>query len=103
MFKKNKKLREECWNIDYSFIHWLNGHLKIFKEDAGQVIDLEYHRISYKDEKYSLLELVDKMITLTDYLKNENNYYFPENEEDTINKTNELLDLFKASFFYLWW
>lgn len=99
MFRKNKKLKEECWNLDYSFIHWLNGHLKIFRDDASKIIDLEFHMLSYQGKDITLLEAIDRMIVLTNYLKIEDNYYF----EDNVNKINELLDLFKLSFTHLWW
>ena len=99
MFRRNKKLKEECWNLDYNFIIWLNGHLKIFRDDAGKTIDLEFHMLNYQGKDITLLEAINRMIVLTDYLKFEDNYYF----EDNVNKINELLDLFKLSFTYLWW
>lgn len=100
MFKnKKKKIKEECWNIDYSFIQWLRPRLEIFKEDAGKVIDLEFHKFEYKDIEYSQLELLDRMIELSTYL--EDHYY--DCEPEIITMTYELLDLFSLTFRSLWW
>lgn len=100
MFRKKKEIiREECWNIDYSFIKWLRPRLEIYKEDASKCIDLEFHKFTYKDIEYSQLELIDRMIELLLFL--EDNYY--DISEEVVTKTYELLDLFSLTFRSLWW
>ena len=37
---KKKKLKEECWSLDYSFIVWLNQHLKVYLQDAQKIVNL---------------------------------------------------------------
>lgn len=99
--KKEKLMREECYDLSFSFIEWLNKRLKVYKEDAEKYIDLEYHRIMYKDEEYTMLALLNKMIDLSNKLMDEDYYYDFGPEVD--NDTNELLDIFKVIFPYLWW
>ena len=100
MFKKwkNKKLKEECWNIDYSFIKWLNIHLKQYIEDAGKTIDLDWREYEYGGITYSLKGIIERMIYLSDELTNE---YYAVN--DVYEYTEELLDLFRLVFYDLWW
>lgn len=98
---KKKRLKEECWNIDYSFIKWLNEHLKQYLIDAGRYVDLEYHKFDYKGENYTQKQLIDKMVELTDWLSEEEFYYGAPEEVD--HKVMELLDIFKITFYSLWW
>lgn len=101
MFKKwkNKKLKEECWNIDYSFIKWLNIHLKQYIEDAGKIVDLTFREYEYCGETYTTEDIIKRMIHLSDELINE---YYAVND-DVYEYTEELLDLFRLVFYDLWW
>lgn len=94
---KNKKLSRECWNIDYSFIKWLNEHLKVYLKEASKVIDLgkEY---KYCGVEYTLKSVIERMIYLSDKLTND---YYVVN--DVYEYTDELLDLFRLVFYDLWW
>ena len=76
-----KKLRQECWNLDYELIKWLNEHLKIYKEDACKVVDLEYKKYKYHKTELTQLQIIDSLIEITNYLSDENNYYV-EDEYD---------------------
>lgn len=102
MFKsKKQKIKEECYDLNYSFIEWLNTRLKVYKSDAIKTIDLTYHKIMYNNTEYSLLELIDMMIDITDYLMLDKHYY--DYSKETDEQTNKLLDIFKITFNYLWW
>lgn len=92
---------EETWNLDYSFIKWVNSRFKVYKEQAGKIVDLEYHKFTYKKKTYTQLELIDKVIDLTDeYIKNANaNWY-----DDTLDPIkNEVFDIFKKIYWSMWW
>ena len=102
MFKTRKKrLKEECWNINYSFILWLNEHLKVYKIDAIKYVDLNYHKFNYKDKEYTQLEIIDKLIELTNTLIQDEKYFELKNEVNDI--VTEMLDLFVLVFPALWW
>lgn len=95
---KNRKLRKECWNIDYQFIKWLNKHLKVYLEDAGKVVDLTFREYEYCGKTYTLEGVIKRMIYLSDELTNK---YYAVN--DVYEYTDELLDLFRLVFYDLWW
>jgi hypothetical protein len=64
-------------------------------------VDLTYHKIMYNDTEYSLLELIDIMIDITNHLILDKHYY--DYSKETDEQTNKLLDIFKITFNYLWW
>ena len=100
-----KKLRQECWNLDYEFIKWLNEHLKIYKDEASKVVDLEFKKYKYekKNLEYSQLGIINRLIDLTEYLlMNYYNYQSME-AEAMIKAKDEMYDLLKLVHFDLWW
>lgn len=98
---KKQKLREECWNVNWQFVLWLNQHLKIYKDDALHYVDLEYHKFEYQGQEYTQLQLIDKLIEITDWLIADERYF--DWTEETSNKTNEMLNIFVLIFESLWW
>ena len=66
--KKNLEISRDCWNLNYSFITWLNERLPVYKEEAGKHIDLSYHNFTYKGERCSFAQLIDRMIELVSEL-----------------------------------
>lgn len=99
-----KKLKEECWNLDYSLVVWLNEHLRVYLEDADKVIDLAYYKFDYEGETYTLKEIIIKLIAITDYLKDK--HFADSSSEDleiTERKKDEMYDILKMIHYYLWW
>lgn len=98
---ENVRISRECWNLDYSFCDWLNKHLKVFKRDASKLINLEFHKYEYKGKEITQLEVIDRLIELTDY------YIYTEDYltdlDIDVEKVDEMLDLFKLVFYDLWW
>ena len=90
---------DETWNLDYEFIKWVNSRFKKYKEKAGKIVDLEFHRFEYEDKEYTQLELIDKVIKLS-------NEYIDTNlpSEDKLNSIkDEIFDIFKLIFWTMWW
>ena len=102
MFKsKKRKLAEECWNLDYAWIVWLNKRLPIYLDGAKDYVDLEFHKFDYKGKTYTQREVIERMIKLASSLV-ENERYF-DLAEDSWNDTKELLDLWALAAPSLWW
>lgn len=98
-----KKLKQECWNLDYELIKWLNEHLKIYKEDAGRIVDLEFKQYKYKKIKCTQLDILNRLIDLTDFLLM-NCYSGVVERTDTTQKAkDEMYDLLKLVHWDLWW
>jgi len=90
----------ECWNLNYSFILWINSRAKVYLRQANEIVDLEFHKFTYNNKEYNQLELISKIIELSDWIISSDDYPY---EEEILNKTNELLDIFKLIFPSLWW
>lgn len=90
---------ENCdtdWNLNSEFIHWLNYWFKEFKEKAK--IDLKFHVFLYKGEELTQIEIIDRIIELTDeILKNDELFWGSEEELD------EVFMLFRIVFPAMWW
>ena len=96
-----KKLREECWNLDYELIKWLNEHLKIYKKDAGKMVDLNFYEFKHNKKTYTLEDMIDRAINLTDLLLKD--YDFNTFDKNTEKIKNEVYDIFKKIHWNLWW
>ena len=92
------KIRKECWNLDAAFIDWLNIHLKVFKKDAIKIVDLEFHKFNYNGEELTQLQIIDRLIQLTNDLKTTNVW-----DQGYTGKQDEMLDLWKLVFPAMWW
>lgn len=92
---------DELWNLDYTFVLWINTRFKEFKKQADSKIDLNYHKFKYKNKTYTQLQMINKIIDISNYLAKESNYY--NDSKVTIEKINELIDMFKLIYPAMWW
>ena len=95
---------DETWNLNYEFILWLNSRFKKYREQAIKMVDLEYYRFEYKDNVYTQLQVIDRIIELTDYIINNDYYEMMWSDAEHLEAMkNEIFDLFKMSFGAMWW
>lgn len=96
------KIKEECWNLDYELIKWLNEHLKVYLHDSESIVDLSFYKFKYKKKDYTLEEIIKRLIEITDIFLDD---YFLEtiNNKDLNNLKNEMYDLLKLVHWHLWW
>ena len=90
---------DEIWNLDCEFIKWVNSRFKKYKEEAGKIVDLEFRKFQYEGKEYTQLELIDKVIKLS-------NEYIGTNllSKDKLNSIkDEIFDIFKLIFWTMWW
>ena len=97
-----KKLKQETYSLDYSLIEWLNEHLKIYLKETEGIIDLTFHKFTYKKQEYTQIEIVNRLIEITDYLLDDDNYFWG-NDKEKKRLVKEMYDLLKLIHFYLWW
>lgn len=95
---------DETWNLNYEFILWLNSRFKKYRKQAIKMVDLEYYRFEYKDNIYTQLQVIDRIIELTDYIINNDYYEMMWSDVEHLEAMkNEIFDLFKMSFGAMWW
>lgn len=94
---------DECWNVNWEFIKWTNSRFKQYKKDASKMVDLKFHKFKYKRKEYTQIELIDKVIQLSDYVL-EDYWSFDEKEtQKRLNAVNEIFDIFKIIYWTMWW
>lgn len=93
---------DETWNLDYEFIKWINSRFKRYKKLASKNICLTYHNFTYKGKEYTQLELIDKVIEISNIVVNEDEW-FSKNFEELDPIKNEIFDIFKLIFWTMWW
>ena len=95
---------DETWNLNYEFILWLNSRFKKYREQAIKIVNLEYYKFEYKDKIYTQLQVIDRIIELTDYIINNDYYEMMWSDVERLEAMkNEIFDLFKISFGAMWW
>ena len=102
MFKLFKKKETPIdWNLDYEFLKWINKNFKAYKENAGKVIDLEFRHYKYQGKEITQLEIIDRIIHITDSLLSDEDYFILRDSEE--NEIDELFELFHLVFWDMWW
>lgn len=100
-----KKLYRQTWNLDYELLKWINAHFIAYKKIASKNIDLTFHKFKYKDEVLTQIEIIDRIIEITNYMIKDNDFWNLPYEDG--HKANDLLvelfDLLKEVFWCMWW
>lgn len=78
-FEEQQKIygfdERETWDLDGTFYMWLYERLKMYVEIGGQVVDLNYHKFTFKGKEYTQLELINMIFERLEY-------YFKEDAID---------------------
>ena len=95
---------DETWNLDWEFFKWVNSRFKQYIKDANEIVDLEFYKFKSKGKEYTQLELINRVIKLTHRLIDEDYFMDKLEEAEEITKMkDEVLDIFKLIFFWMWW
>ena len=95
---------DETWNLDYEFIKWVNSRFKKYKEKAVGAVDLEYHKFKYKRKEYTQLQLIDRVIELTDEILTDEYWNLIYTDAERLEKNkDEVFDIFKLIYGVMWW
>ena len=95
---------DETWNLDYEFIKWVNSRFKKYKEKASKIVDLEFHRFEYEGKEYTQLQLIDRVIELTDEILTDEYWNLIYTDAERLEKNkDEVFDIFKLIYGVMWW
>ena len=102
VLKEKKKLSKECWSLDVSFYKWLKEHLKVYLKDAGNIVDLEYHKFEVDGTEYTQLEIIETMLAILDSIEELDvcDWTF---QEDLKRMTSDLCKLWAIILPAMWW
>lgn len=95
---------DETWNLDYEFIKWINSRFKKYKEKAIDTVDLEYYKFKHKRKEYTQLQLIDRVIELTDEMLTDEYWDLIYTDAERLEKIkDEVFDIFKLIYGAMWW
>lgn len=95
---------DDCWNLDYEFIKWVNSRFKVYKEQAR--VDMSFHTFKYKRKEYTQGELIDEIIRITDKLVDEHYYFnivFGIGLDEDVKEYERFIDMFSLVIGCMWW
>ena len=110
MLKSNKKhtsqFFKDCntdWNLNAEFLLWLNHWFKEYKENAGKIVDLEFHKHNIDGEEKTQLDIINRIIELTDDVNKDIFEIDKEIYEKNEKEVDEIFKLFHEVFWEMWW
>lgn len=86
----------ETWNLDRMFVEWIYTRLMMYKEHAN--IDMNYHKILYKDKEITQKQAIDKILELA-----KKSLLSYRDEELWYKNIREICDLWKEVLPFMWW
>ena len=99
--KKNQRL-VWWWNLELRL--WINSRFKKYKEKAIGIVDLEYYKFKYKRKEYTQLQLIDRVIELTDEMLTDEYWGLIYTDAERLEKIkDEVFDIFKLIYGAMWW
>lgn len=93
-----RKVRKECWDMNYALFKWLNEHCRTYIKDAGKIVDLEYYKFDYNGKTYTQLEIIKLLIEKTDVIIKLDDW-----DDEYIVVGNEIIDLWRIVWPTMWW
>lgn len=92
----------ETYSLDFAFYCWLYERLRMYFEKADPVVDLDYHKLDFKGEEFTLKELIFMLLDRLElYFKKERKCteYTPEEAQ----KVREIGEIWAIILPYAWW
>ena len=100
--REHKFYERETWGMDTTLATWLYEHFCAYRDSAGKIIDLEWHKIEIDGETHNQKEWIDIFITeLEDYLVLENDGYI--NYDVLLKKEQAMFSRIGKLMPYMWW
>lgn len=100
---------KETFSLDMTILAYLYEHLVMYKEVAGEIVNLSYHKFTINDEILTEEQCINRMlddirvilsIDDSDYISVED---CEEKDRIMTEKKNDLFDVLKECFWTLWW
>lgn len=83
----------ETYSLDYSFILWLYERLKMYLDKSDKIIDLTFHKYTFRGKEYTQKEMIVMLITKLEYVFHSATYGI----------SDDILEIFTLIVHDLWW
>ncbi|MBU5669546.1 hypothetical protein KQI68_06795 [Peptoniphilus sp. MSJ-1] len=102
-FKKQRDIygfdERETRNLNYLMLELIYERLRMYKDLASKIINLDFHKIEYKGKTYTQNEVLNRLIVLSKQaLKDDKDIWIEQYKEE-----KEFWELWSKVFLYFWW
>ena len=106
-WKEQRKIygfdERETWNLDSSFAEWLYTRCSMYLDEAKDIVDLDYHKITYNDKEYTQREAIEKVKKWSLYYV-KNKYSADQIVSERAHKSlTKACELWAILVHYMWW
>lgn len=91
---------ELTWDLGYYSLEFMRDGLQKYLEVAPKIIDLEYHKIKYKNKIYTQKELMEIMYEKCRILCDK---WYDYSDDELYKTLDEYMTLYKKLIGYMWW
>lgn len=104
VWKKQREIygfdEREVWSLDYTFNLWFYERLKMFKECASKMIDLDFHKFEFGGKEYTQRQMIDMMIERLEFsFKPE----YDNLDEEQYKYVTDVIKIFHKVYGAMWW
>ena len=91
----------ETYDLGMTWRMWMYEHLKMFRREAKDVVDLEFHKFEFNGKMYTLLELIDMMIERLEFaLTHEDEYFIDMHDTKYVREAEQIWSIVAP---VMWW
>lgn len=100
-YKKTGVFTSVTWDMESSLFQWLYETTREYVEEASNIVDLEYHKLTYKNNTYTQLELINIFLEKLKYILTHDTDLFITLEEREL--IQEVYDIWGILSPTMWW
>ena len=90
----------ETWSLDSAFYLWLYERLRMYVDIAADVINLHFHKFTFKGHEFYQDELIDMMLERIKFAFSEEYDEWNENDAAYVNEIGEIWAVVLPA---MWW
>ena len=90
----------ETWSLDSAFYLWLYERLRMYMDVASEVVNLHYHKFTFKGKEFYQDELIEMMIERIQFAFSEE---YNEYNADDFAYVKEIGEIWAVVLPAMWW
>lgn len=90
----------ETWDLRSVFYIWLYERLRMYIDYASKIVNLNYYHFTYKDKEYTQREMIELILDRIRFFYSEE---FDDLNEEHVNKTSEIEEVWAMIVHAMWW
>lgn len=100
-YKKTGVFPSVTWSMDYALLQWFYETTCEYLNLASKIVDLEYHKLVYKDIEYTQLELIKLFKKKVKYVLTHDDELFLTEKRNLL--IEEIYDIWYILSPTMWW